>query len=349
VFEALLEAWDGEETVVRFDAPTQTWMFVCVHSTVLGPGAGGTRMKVYADPQDALHDGLRLSSAMTRKNAVAGLPLGGGKGVLGVPKVPQGTARRSLLLRYADLVESLHGSYWTACDMNTSPEDMDVIGERCRSVFGRTEAAGGSGSSATSTALGVYHGIRAAASFAFGEDSLEGRTVLIQGVGAVGRILAEQLASDGARLIVSDIDDVRARGTADAVGADVVPAADAITTECDVFSPCATGGVLSAETIPGLRCRIVAGAANNQLETPEDAERFAEHGILYAPDYVVNAGGIIQLASLEMLDEDEAKRDARVEGIASTLADVLERAAREGVSTGTAAEHMAAERLGSVP
>lgn len=349
MFEALLEAWDGEETVVRFDAPTRTWMFVCVHSTVLGPGAGGTRMKVYADPQDALHDGLRLSSAMTRKNAVAGLPLGGGKGVLGVPKVPQGTARRSLLLRYADLVESLHGSYWTACDMNTSPEDMDVIGERCRSVFGRTEAAGGSGSSATSTALGVYHGIRAAASFAFGEDSLEGRTVLIQGVGAVGRILAEQLASDGARLIVSDIDDVRARGTADAVGADVVSAADAITTECDVFSPCATGGVLSAETIPGLRCRIVAGAANNQLETPEDAERFAEHGILYAPDYVVNAGGIIQLASLEMLDEDEAKRDARVEGIASTLADVLERAAREGVSTGTAAEHMAAERLGSVP
>jgi glutamate dehydrogenase/leucine dehydrogenase len=336
VFEALLEAWDGEETVVRFDAPTRTWMFVCVHSTVLGPGAGGTRMKVYEDPQDALHDGLRLSSAMTRKNAVAGLPLGGGKGVLGVPEVPQGTARRELLLRYADLVESLHGSYWTACDMNTSPEDMDVIGERCRSVFGRTEAAGGSGSSATSTALGVYHGIRAAVPFAFGEDSLEGRTVLIQGVGAVGRILAEQLASDGARLIVSDIDDVRARGTADAVGA-------------DVFSPCATGGVLSAETIPGLRCRIVAGAANNQLETPEDAERFAEHGILYAPDYVVNAGGIIQLASLEMLDEDEAKRDARVEGIASTLADVLERAAREGVSTGTAAEHMAAERLGSVP
>ena len=348
MFEALLEAWDGEETVVRFDAPTRTWMFVCVHSTVLGPGAGGTRMKVYADPRDALHDGLRLSSAMTRKNAVAGLPLGGGKGVLGVPEVPQGTARRELLLRYADLVESLHGSYWTACDMNTSPEDMDVIGERCRSVFGRTEAVGGSGSSAPSTALGVYHGIRAAVPFAFGDDSLEGRTVLIQGVGAVGRILAEALASDGARLIVSDIDDVRARGTADAVGADVVSAADAITTECDVFSPCATGGILSAATIPRLRCRIVAGAANNQLETPEDAERFAEHGILYAPDYVVNAGGIIHLTSLEMLDEDEAKRDERVEGIASTLAEVFERSAREGVSTGTAAERMAADRLGGV-
>ena len=348
MFEALLEAWDGEETVVRFDAPTRTWMFVCVHSTVLGPGAGGTRMKVYEDPQDALHDGLRLSSAMTRKNAVAGLPLGGGKGVLGVPKVPQGTARRGLLLRYADLVESLHGTYWTACDMNTSPEDMDVIGERCRSVFGRTEAVGGSGSSAPSTALGVYHGIRAAVPFAFGDDSLEGRTVLIQGVGAVGRILAEQLASDGARLIVSDIDDARARKAADAVGADVVPAADAIATECDVLSPCATGGVLSAETIPRLRCRIVAGAANNQLETPEDAERFAEHGILYAPDYVVNAGGIIHLTSLEMLDEDEAKRDERVEGIASTLAEVFERSAREGVSTGTAAERMAADRLGGV-
>ncbi len=348
MLEALLEAWDGEETVARYDAPTGTWMFVCVHSTVLGPGAGGTRMKVYASPHDALRDGLRLSSAMTRKNAVAGLPLGGGKAVLAVPEVPKGGSRRRLLLRYGDLVESLHGTYWTACDMNTSPEDMDVIGERCRSVFGKTEAAGGSGSSAPSTALGVYHGIRAAVSFACGDTSLEGRSVLIQGVGAVGRILAEHLAGDGARLIVADVDETRARDAAGVLGADVVSAVDAIATECDVFSPCATGGILSAETIPRLRCRIVAGAANNQLETPEDAERFGEHGILYAPDYVVNAGGIIHLASLEMLDEDEAKRDARVEAIASTLAEVFERAAREGVSTGTAAERMAADRLGSV-
>jgi leucine dehydrogenase len=348
VFEALLEAWDGEEAVVRFDAPTRTWMLVCVHSTVLGPGAGGTRMKVYPSPGDALRDGLRLSSAMTRKNAVAGLPLGGGKAVLAVPDVPDGPSRRELLLRYADLVESLHGTYWTACDMNTSPDDMDVIGERCRSVFGKTQGHGGSGSSAPATALGVYHGIRAAVGYAFGDGSLEGRTVLIQGVGAVGRGLAEHLAQAGARLLLTDVDEARARDAADAVGGDVIAADEAISAPCDVLSPCATGGVLSAETIPRLRCRIVAGAANNQLEMPEDAERFAEVDVLYAPDYVVNAGGIIHLASLEMLGEDEAKRDARIEAIATTLREVLERSAREGVSTGAAAERMAADRLGGV-
>ena len=347
MFEALLEAWDGEEAAVRYDAPTGAWILVCVHSTVLGPGAGGTRMKVYPRPHDALRDGLRLSAAMTRKNAVAGLPLGGGKAVLAVPEIPNGAARRELLTRYADVVESLHGTYWTACDMNTTPQDMDVIGERCRSVFGRTEAAGGSGSSAPSTALGVYHGIRAAVTFAFGDDSLRGRSVVIQGVGAVGRSLAEHLARDGARVIVSDVDDARARSVADAVGGEVVDATEAISTPCDVFSPCATGGVLSAETIARLRCRIVAGAANNQLESPEDAERFAGHGIVYAPDYVVNAGGIIHLASLEMLQEDEAKRDARVEAIASTLAEVFARAEADGISTGAAAERMAADRLAS--
>jgi leucine dehydrogenase len=345
LFEDLLERWDGEEVVVRYDAPTRAWMFVCVHSTVLGPGAGGTRMKVYARPDDALRDGLRLSGAMTRKNAVAGLALGGGKAVLAVPEIPAGAPRRELLLRYADLVESLHGTYWTACDMNTTPEDMDVIGERCRSVFGRTEAAGGSGSSAPSTALGVFHGIRAAVSFAFGSPSLGGRSVLIQGVGAVGRILAGHLVGEGARLLVADLDQTRAAEAAESFAAEVVPADRAIETACDVFAPCASGGVLSAATIPRLRCRIVAGAANNQLEEPEDAERFAEHGVLYAPDYVVNAGGIIHLASLELLGEDEAKRDERVLGIADTLTEVFERAARDGVSTGAAAERMAADRL----
>src|ERR671929_1740630 len=151
-------------------------MFVCVHSTVLGPGAGGTRLKVYADPNHALGDGLRLSAAMTSKNAVAGLPLGGGKAVLAVPEIPQGESRRELLLRYADLVQSLHGTYWTACDMNTTPEDMDVIARRCSSVFGKTEAAGGSGTSAPATADGVFVGIRASVEHRYGSPDLEGRS-----------------------------------------------------------------------------------------------------------------------------------------------------------------------------
>ena len=345
MFEDLLRAWDGEEAAVRFDASTNTWMLVCVHSRRLGPAAGGTRMKSYAVPHDALRDGLRLASAMTRKNAVAGLPLGGGKAVLAVPEVPQGERRREILLRYAELVDALGGSYVTACDMNTSDRDMDVVAERTVHVMGRTVEGGGSGSSAPSTAIGVFHGIRAAVAHVFGSDDLHGRSVLVQGVGAVGRVLAGTLAEAGAQLLLADVDDARVKGVAAELGAEVVPVEEAVATPCDVFSPCATGGVLTAATIPSLGCRIVAGAANNQLGAPEDAETLAGRGILYAPDYVVNAGGIIHLASLELLGEDEARRDERLRGIADTLAECFRLAEAEGISTGAAAERMVAARL----
>jgi leucine dehydrogenase len=345
LFEGLLDAWDGEEVAVRYHAPTGVWMFVCVHSTVLGPAAGGTRMKVYPSPGDALADGLRLADAMTHKNAVAGLPLGGGKAVVAVPAIPEGEARRELLLRYADLVESLRGAYWTACDMNTRSTDMDVVSERCSHVFGRTEANGGSGTSAPATADGVFAGIRASVAHAFGSGSLTGRSVLVQGLGAVGEPLSRRLSEEGATLIVTDVDEVHAKELADELAAEVVAPDEAIGVECDVFSPCATGGVLSAETIPRLRCRVVVGAANNQLAAPEDAERFAERGILYAPDYVVNAGGIIHLAALEMLGEDLHRRDERVDAIADTLAEVFRIAEAEGISTGAAADRFAHDRI----
>jgi leucine dehydrogenase len=345
VIEDLLRGWDGEEVAVRFDAPTGTWMFVCVHSTVLGPAAGGTRMNVYSTPEDALGDGLRLSSAMTSKNAMAGLPLGGGKAVLAVPELPTGAARRELLLRYADLVESLHGTYWTACDMNTVSADMDVVGERCSHVFGRTQAAGGSGTSAPATADGVFVGIRAAVAHAFGRDDVAGRTVAVQGVGKVGDPLARSLAEAGAGLVLADVDDVRAKELANELGGSSVDAEEIVDVDCDVFSPCATGGVLSRDSIARLRCRVVAGAANNQLAEPEDAERLAERGILYAPDYVVNAGGIIHLASLELLGEDVGTRDERVRAIGDTLRDVFRLADERGVSTAAAADVIVEQRL----
>jgi leucine dehydrogenase len=344
VFE-LLERWDGEEVAVRFDRDLATWMFVCVHSTRLGPACGGTRMKSYAEPGDALRDGLRLSGAMTAKNAVAGLPLGGGKAVLAVPEILQGDRRRELFLRYGDLVRSLGGTYVTACDMNTSERDMDVVGERCPYVFGRSVARGGSGSSAPATATGVFHGIRASVAHAFGSSDLGGRTVLVQGVGSVGRSLARRLGQAGARLLVTDVDGARAVEVAEALGAEVVVPEDAFRTACDVFSPNATGGILSSETIPELRCRIVAGAANNQLARPEDAELFEPLGILYAPDYVINAGGIIHLASLELLGEDDAQRDERLLGIGEAVTEVFEAAAAENLSTGAAAEGIVERRL----
>lgn len=345
MFEDLLRAWDGEEVAVRYDAPTDTWMAVCVHSTRLGPACGGTRMKRYEAPHDALRDGLRLSSAMTRKNAVAGLPLGGGKAVLAVPEIPQGERRRAVLLRYGELIESLGGTYVTACDMNTSERDMDVVAERTGHLMGRSVERGGSGTSAPSTAVGVFHGIRAAVAHAFGSDELAGRSVLIQGVGAVGSVLAGLLAEAGARPLVTDVDEARAVEVAAEYRAERVAVDRAISTECDVFSPCATGGVLDASSIPELHCRIVAGAANNQLGAPEDARRLAERGIVYAPDFIVNAGGIIHLASLELLGEDEARRDERLRGIADALRECLAIAAAEGVTTAEAAERMVAERL----
>ena len=309
---------------------------------------GGTRMKAYRTPDDGLHDVLRLSQAMTMKQAAAGLDLGGGKAVLAVPEVPApgSVRRRDLLLRYGDLVDSLGGSYVTAADMNTGEADLDVVGERTLHVLGRSVACGGSGSSAGATALGVFHGIRASVRRAFGDDDLSGRHVLVQGVGAVGSRLAALLARGGS-LTHARRPRRRARGhgsqSRSAPGRR--RAHHVFDTECDVFSPCATGALLSAESIPLLRCRVVAGAANNQLATSWDADRLHARGILYAPDFVINAGGVIHLAGYERLGWDEAQMTARLAGIGQTLTDLFDRAEREGITSAAAADRLATERI----
>lgn len=346
MFEELLRGWDGELVATRFDEPTSTWMFVGIHSTALGPGFGGTRMRAYATSQEALRDALRLSSAMTLKNAMADIPFGGGKAVLAVPAVPRGAARTELLRRYADLVASLGGSYVTACDMNTTEEDMDVVGERCPHVMGRSQTAGGSGSSAPDTAVGVFHAIRASLAHVFGSGECAGRLVVVEGTGAVGGRLAELLAGAGAKLVLSDLSLERVRRVADRLGADVVEPEDAFDTACDVFSPCATGAVLNAETIPRLRCRIVAGAANNQLATTEDAARLTAAGILYAPDFVVNAGGVLHLAGYERLGWSGEDVASHLAAIGDTLELTFQKADREGLTTDAAAEGIARARIG---
>jgi leucine dehydrogenase len=347
VFEDLIGTWDGELVAARHEGSAATWMFVCVHSTVLGPAMGGTRMKVYTSPHDALADGLRLAHAMTMKQAAAGLPFGGGKAVLAVPEVPapRSTARRDLMLRYGAFVDALHGTYVTAADMNTGPADLDIVKERTPHVMGAGPEHGGAGDSGGGTAVGVFHAIRSSVAYAFGDPSLEGRSVLVQGVGSVGSRLAPMLAEAGARVIVADLDEARAAEIAASVAGTAVATGDALSTPCDVLAPCATGGVLNAETIPGLACRIVAGAANNQLATPEDGERLAASGILYAPDYVANAGGVLHLAGYETLGWDEAKMAERLAGIGETLTGVFETAEREGISTASAADRLALARI----
>src|SRR5215470_9455926 len=251
VLEDLIEGWDGAETVIRFDRPTGTWMFVCVHSTVRGPAGGGTRMATYRAPADGLADAMRLSAAMTRKMAVLQMPFGGGKAVLAVRELPAGEERRGLLLRYGDMVASLGGIFRTAADMNTSAADMDVIAERCRYVYGRSRDQGGAGDSGWGTARGVFHGIRASLGHVFGSEDVAGRRVLVQGVGNVGAELARALAGAGAKVLVSDVAAGRAAAVAAVVGATVVPAADLLETSCEVYAPCAVGGTLSSGSIPG--------------------------------------------------------------------------------------------------
>ncbi|MFM8999788.1 MAG: Glu/Leu/Phe/Val dehydrogenase dimerization domain-containing protein [Actinomycetota bacterium] len=341
----LLASWDGEEVLTRHDPSTGATILICIHSTALGPAAGGTRMRVYATADDSLLDGLRLARAMTLKNATAGLPLGGGKAVLAVPRLPVGEERRHLLLHYGDILAELGGRYRTACDMHTTSEDMDVVAERCRYVFGRTVGAGGSGTSAPATAVGVDRAIRAALRFAFGSGDPGGRTIAIQGVGAVGALLAAQLADAGADVLVADVDGGGAPAVAGGVGARELAPSAILEADCDVLSPCATGGVLDAATIERLRCRIVAGAANNQLEHDRDGERFLDRGIVYVPDFVANAGGIIHLASLELLRESEAELDARLAAIGETTTAVLEDAAARGISTERAARAIADARI----
>ncbi|HTZ06312.1 MAG TPA: Glu/Leu/Phe/Val dehydrogenase dimerization domain-containing protein [Gaiellaceae bacterium] len=342
MFEELLRGWDGEEAVVRFDRESGAWMFVCIHSTVRGPAGGGTRLRVYPTPADGLADALRLSAAMTRKMAVANMPRGGGKAVLAVPELPSGEARRALLLRYGDLVASLRGTYHTAGDMNIAPEDLDVVAERTEFVFGTT---GGGGSSGRGTARGVLHGIRASVEHVYGSPALGGRTVLVQGVGSVGADLASRLAEDGARVLVSDVDADAAGRVAGRIGGAVVAPDAALATECDVYAPCAVGGTLDRASIPTLRCRVVAGSANNQLAEPEDADRLAAAGILYAPDYVINAGGVIQLLGLEGLGWDEDEVERHLAGIGDTLRTIYAESAAEGITPETAAARLAERRL----
>ena len=337
-FEGLLADWDGEHAVVRHDAESGAWIFVCVHSTARGPSGGGTRMRVYATPGEGLRDAMRLSGAMTRKMAAAGMPRGGGKAVLAVPELPTGEPRRRLLRRYGELVASLGGSYRTAGDMNISPADLDVVAETCPWVYGTTGRGGNSG---RGTARGGLHAIRATVEHVFGSPDLGGRSVLVQGAGSVGGVLARELADAGARVLVSDVDEERAGAT----GCETVPPERVLETEVDVYSPCAVGGTLSAESIPGLACRAIAGCANNQLAEEADAERLRERGILFAPDYVVNAGGIIQLIGLEDEGWDEAQLEERLAGIGGTLRALFAQADSEGITPVEAAERLVRRRL----
>jgi leucine dehydrogenase len=321
---------------------------VAVHSTARGPALGGCRMWTYDEPRAAIRDVLRLSRAMTFKAAVAGLPLGGGKGVIMLnTDEPALTPerRRAVLEDFGDTVETLAGDYLTAEDVGTSEPDMEVIASRTKHVTGLAESSGGSGDPSPWTALGCEVALRVTCEHAFGSDDLSGRRVAVIGLGSVGGRLAEMLHEGGAELVVADVDQGK-RALAERLGAEWTDPFSALTAEVDVVAPCALGGVLNDDTVPALRCRAIAGAANNQLASDALDGALAARGILWAPDFVCNAGGIINI-SVELEPDGYApeRAEARVRGVGDTLRQIFDLAAGSATTPLQAALTLGRERL----
>jgi glutamate dehydrogenase/leucine dehydrogenase len=334
---------DGFELVAYgHDHDTGLRAIVSLHSTVLGPGLGGTRFYPFVDEEAALVDVCRLARGMTYKHAAAGTGQGGGKAVIiGDPATLRSD---ELIVAYARFVDSLGGRYVTAEDVGTTQADMDLIRTVTPHVSGTSEHLGGSGDPSPATALGVLWAMKAVAERLWGDPSLEGRHVCIEGVGKVGGALADHLRTEGARITVSDIRESAVAEVVSRTGAEVAPPDVAHAVECDLYSPCALGGALSAATIPDLRAAAVVGSANNQLATPQDAQRIARSGVLYAPDYVVNAGGVINIAA-ERGGYDRARAEQRIRGIHDTVLEVFDLADEAGITTAAAADRLAEQRI----
>ncbi|MEO6194438.1 MAG: Glu/Leu/Phe/Val dehydrogenase dimerization domain-containing protein [Thermoanaerobaculia bacterium] len=314
---------------------------IAVHSTVLGPGLGGCRMWPYTSTEEALTDVLRLSRGMTYKAAAAGLNLGGGKAVI------IGDAKKDkseeLFRAFGRYVESLGGFYITAEDVGTSTDDMEVIQHETRWVTGLPPEMGGGGDPSPVTAFGTLQGIKAAVEHLHG-DSLKGRSVAIQGLGSVGYHLARFLRDEGAKVFGTDIDGETTERARAELGVEIVPIAEILEVECDVVAPCALGAVINDDSIPKLRCRIVAGAANNQLKEDRHGQELHDRGILYAPDYVINAGGLINVYNeLVGYNREVAMRMAR--GIFANMARLFEISRTQSIPTYLAADHLAEQRI----
>ena len=335
---------DHELVVFGHDAATGLRAIIAIHSTALGPAAGGCRMWPYATTADALADVLRLSRGMSYKNAMAELPFGGGKAVI------IGESRKAktpaLFEAFGRLIDSLGGRYITAEDVGTTTADMASVARATRYVSGLGAAPGQAGGDpAPKTALGVYLGIRAAVRFRLGRPALRGVKVAIQGLGGVGHHLCGLLAADGAELFIADVQPSALQRACGQFKAHAVGVEELLGLDVDVLAPCALGGVLNAQSIPQLRARIVAGAANNQLAQDQDGTALQAAGILYAPDYVINAGGIISVSREYHGGASEAQVVADIQAIPARLTEIFERARRENRTTNAVADQMARERL----
>ena len=343
----VLTSWDGVLCSTRYDRETGAFFVIALHSRSRGPAAGGTRARHYESYAGAIADAQRLAGAMTLKMAAADLPMGGGKSVIALPaprdEIDDARWRRILSI-HAENLATLNGSYWTGPDVGTTSADMDVLDAESGFAFGRSESAGGPGSSAPSTAQGVYVAMLRAAAEA-GIDSFAGRRILVQGLGAVGMDVLQLARKDGAELIASDVDGERC-ARAVRLGASIVDPAEVLNVPSDVFVPCAMGGIIDAEVAGRIRTLVVAGAANNVLTDPAVGDELARRGIVYAPDFIANSGGAIHLVGREVLGWSTEEVAVHIDGIGATLGNVFESARARGVSSEQAALDLAAARLG---
>ncbi|EGL83414.1 Glu/Leu/Phe/Val dehydrogenase dimerization region [Caldalkalibacillus thermarum TA2.A1] len=340
-----MEKYDYEELLFCQDKVSGLKAIICIHDTTLGPALGGCRMWTYDSEEEAIEDALRLARGMTYKAAAAGLNLGGGKSVIiGDPRKDKSEA---LFRSFGRFVQGLNGRYITAEDVGTTVEDMDIIHEETDYVTGISPAFGSSGNPSPVTAYGVYKGMKATAKQAWGDDSLEGKTIAVQGVGNVAYNLCRYLHEEGARLIVTDINKEAVRRAVEAFGAEAVDPDDIYSVECDIFAPCALGGVINDETIPKLKARVIAGAANNVLREERHGDLLHEMGFYYAPDYVINAGGLINVAD-ELLGYNRDRAMKKVETIYDNVEKVFEISRRDNIPTYRAADRMAEERIQAI-
>lgn len=338
--------FDNHEGVYSFSDPASGLRsYIAVHNTNRGPGSGGTRFWQYTDDDAALTDVLRLSRAMSYKNAMADIPLGGGKGVI---IKPEGSFDRAALFSaYGRAIEKVGGQYITAEDVGVSPDDMRVIKTQTDFVAGLDEGEAASGDPSPHTADGIYRGLGVAVQHKLGVEGFGGLIVAIQGLGHVGYNLAQRLYKSGARLIVADINSEVTARAATELKASIVSVDDIHAQDADIFAPCALGGAINAETIDDIKAYIVGGAANNQLKTPDMGEALRTRDILYCPDYVLNAGGIINVAAEVSGTYDYSWVDAKLENIKTTLQDIFTRSDSSNRPTNEVANDMARERLRS--
>ncbi|GAA0733060.1 Glu/Leu/Phe/Val dehydrogenase [Aquimarina litoralis] len=336
---------DHEQVVFCQDKDTGLKAIIGVHNTILGPALGGTRMYNYHTEWDALNDVLRLSRGMTYKAAITGLNLGGGKAVIiGDPKTIKTPA---LMRRFGEFVHTLGGKYYTAEDVGMETSDMDTVREVTPYVTGISEEKGGAGNPSPVTAYGVYMGMKASAKFAYGTDNLEGKKILVQGIGHVGEELVRLTAEEGANVVIADINQERLEQVSAAYGVDIYRGQDLYAEEADIYAPCALGATINNDTIDKLKVKVIAGAANNQLATENiHGPLLQERGIVYAPDFLINAGGIINVyAEIEGYGREQIK--SKTENIYNTTLDILNKAKATGMTTNAAAMSIAEERIAS--